>query len=128
MEPSGNWAGAPSKSAQSLENDLTVFVRRETNIGGARWHIEPAPCGIEKTPDNHQPVLRTADDQIERRMAAKGWRIMRLAEPCHALMLIIEKHAQGLMNTQDRRNSREDINIQRESAMLARMFAPAMIG
>ena len=82
---------------------------------------------FEETTHREQPILRAVSDEVERRMSAEGDLIMWASQPVNAEPSLWKENPQRFVNTEYRRNARESVHIERESAVLTRPLA-AVIG
>jgi hypothetical protein len=88
---------------------------------------DPAPRAVEETAHQEQPILGAAGHQVEGRSPAEDDSVVRGSQPLDAKLLRRKKNPETLMDPEYRRDACEDINVECESAVLARLLAPVVV-
>ena len=111
----------------SPKNNFRVVVRRERLVNAVRLHVETASSAIEETAHREQSILGAAGHELERRSSAEDKRVVRGSQPLDAKLLRRKQNPETLMDPEYRRDACEDINVECESAVLARLLAPVVV-
>jgi hypothetical protein len=111
----------------SPEDNFRVLVRHERLVNGVRLHIETASRAVEKTAHQEQPILGAAGHEVEGWSPAEDDSVVRGSQPLDAKLLRRKQNPETLMDPEYRRDACEDINVECESAVLARLLAPVVV-
>ena len=111
----------------SPEDDFRVVVRRERLVNRVRLHVESAARTVEETAHREQPILGSAGDEVERRSPAEDDGVVRGPQPLDAEPFRWKENSESLMDAEHRRDARENIHVEGEGTVLARLLAPVVI-
>ena len=111
----------------SPEDNFRVVVSLERLVNGVRLHVETASRAVEETAHREQPILGAAGHQVEGRSAAEDDSVVRGSQPLGAKVLRRKQNPETLMDPEYRRDAREGINVEGESAVLSSLLAPVVV-
>ena len=120
-------AAARVRKRPSPEDNFRVVVRRERLVNGVRLHVETASRAVEETAHREQPILGAAGHEVEGRSPAEDDGVVRGSQPLDAELFRRKKNSETLMDPEYRRDAREDIHVEGESAVLSSLLAPVVV-